>query len=98
MSPRETGGGRKLSRADVWAPAIRLYPANGGRASQPPGARPLRDGLSRRVCTHPAGRMLPQWPSAFGLTDRGNYSLLTRAASGIAATVSGVKAAASGVP
>jgi hypothetical protein len=42
--------------------------------------------------------MLPQWPSAFGLTDRGNYSLLTRVASGIAATVSGVKAAASGVP
>jgi len=42
--------------------------------------------------------MLPQWPSVFGLTDRGNYFLLTRATCGIAAAVSGVKAAASGVP
>jgi len=42
--------------------------------------------------------MLPLWPSAFGLTDRGNYFMLTRVACGIAAAVSGVKASTSGVP
>ena len=75
-----------------------LHPANRSQASQPPGASPLGDGLSRRVCKHPGERMLPLWPSAFGLTDRGNYFMLTRVACGIAAAVSGVKAAASGVP
>jgi hypothetical protein len=53
---------------------------------------------SRRVCKHPGERMLPLRPSALGLTDRGNCFMLTRVACGIAAAVSGVKAAASGVP
>lgn len=74
-----------------------LLPANRSKASQPPGACLLGDGLSRRVCKHPGERVLPLRPSALGLTDRSNYFMLTRVACGIAAAVSGVKAAASGV-